>query len=91
MKKKSIPEKPPRNSANHWLDEIADQISVGVSETVPEGWMRMQEIMDHRRETLGESRIFCEAAIAEGVMERKKFKIRLPGQGCRAIWHYSRK
>ena len=86
MKKKTT-----AKSANHWLDEIADQISVGVSETVPEGWMRMQEIMDHRRENLSESRNFCEAAIAEGVMERKKIKVRIPGQGCRAIWHYHRK
>jgi hypothetical protein len=76
-----------KKRGNHWLDEIAAQMN-GPAEQIPEGWIPFQSVMDHYGWNKTEAKTFCDRAVAEGAMQRKKFMRRIPGQGVRSIWHY---
>jgi hypothetical protein len=77
-----------RKSANDWLDEIAAQISGGPADEIPEGWITLQAVMSHYGWEKSQAKAFCDRAVGEGIMERKKFTMRIPGQGKRPVWHY---
>jgi len=87
MKKKAIIEKPPRNSANHWLDEIMRETVGSNDDPVPEGWMTQAEMARQAGVVHQTMQNRIDKLLHSGRLQRKKFKI-LVGNRRSPVWHY---
>ena len=88
MKKRSLPEKSPKKTANDWLDAMMqEQIIGGRPEIVPEGWLTLSQICAKTGISQTTVRARLIRLIEMGKMECRLFRI-FTGKQTIPVKHY---
>lgn len=75
-------------SAVEALRFIADHLSKGTLEEVPEGWKTSKQWSIDGKKSTAQTGVLLEAGVKAGVVEKQMFRIMMDGGSTRKVAHY---
>ena len=77
--------KSPKETANDWVSEM---LGASRPDEIPEGWLSIADMASKLQMPIRTASNRALLLVQQGQLQRRQFKVKIPGRGLSPVWYY---